>query len=87
MSFDPDSSLGIWPRELGSLQGVLLNQPRIRFAQKGHTEGDHVYAAFGQTVAGRFLSVFFIFELIQKLAIIISARDMSLKERKAYGRK
>jgi len=46
-----------------------------------------VYAAFGQTVAGRFLSVFFIFELIQKLAIMIRARDMSQKERKAYGRK
>ena len=66
---------------------VLLNQPRIRFAEKGHTEGDDVYAAFGQTFAGRFLSVFFIYKLIQKLAIIISARDMSKKDRKAYGRK
>ena len=37
---------------------VLLNQPRIRFAEKGHTEGDDVYVAFGQTFAGRFLSVF-----------------------------
>jgi len=45
---------------------VLLNQPRIRFAEKGHTEGDDVYAAFGQTFAGRFLSVFFIYKLIQK---------------------
>ena len=66
---------------------VLLNQPRIRFAEKGHTEGDDVYAAFGQTFAGRFLSVFFVYKLIQKLAIIISARDMSKKERKTYGRK
>jgi uncharacterized protein len=66
---------------------VLLNRPRIRFAEKGHTEGDDVYAAFGQTFAGRFLSVFFIYKLIQKLAIIISARDMSKKERKTYGRK
>jgi uncharacterized DUF497 family protein len=36
---------------------VLLSKPRIRFAEKGHTE------------------------------IIISARDMSSKEQKAYGHK
>ena len=66
---------------------MLLNQPRIRFAEKGSTAGDHVYAAFGQTGAGRFLSVFFIYKLIQELVIIIRARDMSQKARKAYGRK
>ena len=66
---------------------VLLNRPRIRFVEKGYTEGDDVYAAFGQTFAGRFLVVFFIYKLIQKLAIIISTRDMSKKQRKAYGRK
>jgi hypothetical protein len=26
---------------------ALLNQPRIRFAEKGHTDGNDVYAAFG----------------------------------------
>lgn len=66
---------------------VLLNRPQIRFAEKGYTDGDDVYAAFGKTFAGRFLSVFFIYKLVQKLAIIISARDMSTKERKTYGRK
>jgi uncharacterized protein len=66
---------------------VLLNQPRIRFAEKGHTEGNDVYAAFGRTFAGRYLSVFFIYNPEVRTAIIISARDMSNKERKAYGRK
>ena len=66
---------------------VLLNQPRIRFAEKGHAEGEDVYAAFGQTFGGRFLSVFFVYKPTTKTAIIISARDMSEKERKAYGRK
>lgn len=66
---------------------VLLNQPRIRFAEKGHTEGDDIYVAFGQTLGGRHMSVFFIYKLVDKTAIIISARDMSEKERKAYGRK
>lgn len=66
---------------------VLLNRPRIRFAEKGHTEGDDVYAAFGRTCEGRYLSVFFIYKSDVRTAIIISARDMSKKERKAYGRK
>jgi uncharacterized protein len=66
---------------------VLLNRPRIRFAEKGHTEGDDVYAAFGRKFEGRYLSVFFIYKPDVRTAIIISSRDMSKKERKAYGRK
>ena len=66
---------------------ALLNQPRIRFAEKGHTEGEDVYAGFGQTFGGRYLSVFFIYKPTTKTAIIISARDMSNRERRAYGRK
>jgi uncharacterized DUF497 family protein len=64
---------------------VLLNTPRMRFAEKGHTSGEDVYAAFGQTFGGRYLSVFFIYKPAVKTAVIISARDMSDKERKAYG--
>jgi len=66
---------------------VLLGQPRIRFAEKGRIEGNDVYAAFGQTFAGRYLSVFFIYKPETRTAIIISARDMSGKERRSYGRK
>jgi uncharacterized protein len=66
---------------------ALLNNPRIRFAEKGYTDGDDVYAAFGQTFGGRYLSIFFIFKPTDNTAIIISARDMSQKERKSYARK
>jgi uncharacterized DUF497 family protein len=66
---------------------LLLNIPRIRFAEKGYTEGEDVYVAFGQTFGGRYLSVFFVFKPENNIAIIISARDMSQKERKSYGRK
>jgi uncharacterized DUF497 family protein len=66
---------------------VLFSEPRIRFAEKGHTAGEDVYVAFGQTLGGRYLSVFFIYKPRLKTAVIISARDMSDKERKAYGRK
>ena len=66
---------------------VFFSEPRIRFAEKGHTQGEDVYAAFGQTFGGRYLSVFFIYKPRLKTAVIISAREMSDKERKAYGRK
>ncbi len=66
---------------------ALQGRPRIRFAEKGHTEGEDVYAAFGQTVSGRYLSVFFIYKPASKTAVIISARDMSDRERRTYGRK
>jgi uncharacterized protein len=66
---------------------ILFSQPRIRFAEKGHAIGEDVYAAFGQTLGGRYLSVFFIYKPARRMAVIISARDMSDKERKAYGRK
>lgn len=66
---------------------VLLGKPRIRFAEKGYKNGDEVYAAFGRTNSGRYLSIFFVYKLDTKTAIIISARDMSAKEKKRYGKK
>jgi uncharacterized DUF497 family protein len=66
---------------------ILFGKPRIRFVEKGHTSGEDLYAAFGQTLGGRYLSVFFIYKAARKTAVIISARDMSERERKAYGRK
>ncbi len=66
---------------------IFFSEPRIRFAEKGHTVGEDVYGAFGQTLGGRYLSVFFIYKPARKTAVIISARDMSDKERRTYGRK
>jgi len=72
---------------LREVRQALLNNPRIRFAEKGYTEAEDVYAAFSQSFGGRYLSIFFIYKPIESTAIIISARDMSQKERKAYARK
>ncbi len=72
---------------LREVRQSLLNNPRIRFAEKGYTEGENVYVAFGQTFGGRYLSIFFIFKPEDGTAVIISARDMSQKERKSYARK
>lgn len=66
---------------------VLLGEPRVRFAEKGNTEGEDVYVAFGRTYGGRYLAVFFIYKPDEAAAVVISAREMSSKERKGYGRK
>lgn len=66
---------------------ALVNNQRLRFAEKGHTPGEDVYVAFGQTWGGRYLSVFFVYKPSTATAVIISARDMTSNERKRYGRK
>lgn len=72
---------------LREVRQVFLNQPRIRFVEQGHTTGEDVYVAFGGTIGGRHLSIFFIYKPATKIALILSAREMSKRERKSYGRK
>lgn len=60
--------------------------PRFDFVTKGHIVGENVYRALGQTDAGRYLAVFFIYKRGGK-ALPISARDMDTKERRRYGKK
>ena len=65
---------------------VFFNQPKYRFAESGHRPGEDVYSASGQTDAGRYLVVFFIYKSGHG-ALILSARDMDHKERRRYERK
>lgn len=48
-------------------------------------KGEDVYKAYGQTDAGRYLFVVFIYKLDQR-ALILSARAMDEKERDLYHR-
>ncbi len=68
------------------VEEVFFNRPKYRFVESGHRSGEDVYAASGQTDAGRYLTVFFIHKSAD-LALILSARDMDQKERKRYERK
>jgi hypothetical protein len=68
------------------VEEVLDSKPKIRFAAKGEREGEDVYLALGQTEDGRYLAVLFIHKQTNE-ALILSARDMELKERRQYGRK
>jgi uncharacterized DUF497 family protein len=62
---------------------VLRTKPRIRKVGRGHVKGEHVYAAYGQSAAGRYLMVFYIRKLTGAL-LPISARDMEDAERRYY---
>jgi uncharacterized DUF497 family protein len=59
---------------------------RFRFVEDGYFEGEDLYALQGQTDAGRYLTVFFIRKLTGE-ALILSARDMTDREKKSYGKK
>ena len=64
---------------------ILSAKPHIRRMSKGRVKDEHVYAAFGQTEAGRYLIVFYILKLSGAI-LPISARDMDDSERKYYER-
>ena len=72
--------------EIDEVEEVLCNKPKFRFVEKGKRKDENVYLALGQTIAGRYLSVLFIYKLTKE-ALILSARSMAKKERRQYEKK
>ncbi|MCP4659926.1 MAG: BrnT family toxin [bacterium] len=68
------------------VEEVLTSGPYFFFAEKGHREGENVYGAFGQSDAGRYLVIYFIYKA-DTSALILSARDMARKDRRRYERR
>jgi uncharacterized DUF497 family protein len=68
------------------IRQVFLNEPRYRFIEKGKYKGEHLYLALGSTDSGRYLAVYFLYKK-NKQALIVTARDMTEKERKRYAKK
>ena len=64
---------------------VLRSKPHIRKMGRGHVKGEHVYAAYGQSAAGRYVVVFYIRKMTGAI-LPISARDMDDAERRYYER-
>ena len=62
---------------------ILESDPHFRFVEKGHRQGENVYSALGQTRGGRYLIVFFVYKK-GGAALVLSARDMTPRERKRY---
>lgn len=68
------------------VEETFFDDPRYRFVERGNRAGEDVYSESGQTDAGRYLIVFFIYKA-GNIALILSARDMDNKERRRYERK
>jgi len=66
----------------GECEDVFFNQPLIIVSDIGHSKKEKRYAAFGVTDGGRKLTVVFTFRA--KLLRVITARDMTIKERRFY---
>jgi uncharacterized protein len=65
------------------VEQVFLNAPVFQFAHRGDIPREDLYRAIGQTDAGRYLVVFFIYKSGGQ-ALVISARDATRQERKHY---
>jgi len=63
---------------------IFFNQPLLIKDDVQHSETEKRFLALGQTDKNR--SLFIVFTLRNDLIRVISARDMSRKEREAYGR-
>ena len=70
---------GVAPEEVES---IIFGKPYVLRIEKGRVKGEDVYEAFGQTLSGRYLVVFFIYKF--EVALPISARDMTHSERRYY---
>lgn len=46
------------------IREVFTNRPHFRSVERGHRKGENVYAALGQTSAGRYLIVFFVYKKV-----------------------
>ncbi len=78
-----ESKHGVVPEEV---EDVFYNGPIYKKAQKGRYKGEDLYYAYGQTDAGRYLFVVFIYKKSRE-ALVVTSRDMNASERKRYGRK
>ncbi len=77
-----------WKHDLATeeVEDVFSLAPHFRHLERGDVEGEDLYAAFGRSQAGRYLTVFFVYKRTRE-ALVISARDSTRKEKRTYGRK
>jgi len=71
---------------LYELEEAFVNKPLFRFEKKGNSPDEHIYSAMSRTNVGRYVSIFFIYKR-NRDALIISARDMTKKERQYYAKR
>lgn len=84
--WDAGNALKNWEQHgvsQGEAEQAFFNRPVLIAVAKG-TRRERRYAALGQSTDGRLLTV--VFTIRGTLIRVISARDMSRRERRVYGR-
>lgn len=66
----------------GEAESIFFNRPLIVASDLAHSQRERRYAALGRTDEGRLLTV--VFTVRATLVRVISARDMSRRERRIY---
>jgi hypothetical protein len=66
------------------VEEALTSTPSFRFLERGDVGGEDLYVAMSRTMAGRYLMIYFVFKKTGE-ALIISAREMTKKEKKTYA--
>lgn len=67
------------------VENLFKGKPIFSKIEKGRIKGENLYRALGQIHSGRYLTVYFIYKKTNE-ALVISARDMSERERRYYAR-
>jgi len=67
-------------------ENIFTRKPLFDKIKEGNVRGEDLYRALGQTNSGRYLVVFFLYKETSE-ALVISARDMTDKERKNYAKR
>ncbi len=68
------------------VEGILESDPHVRFVERGFRQGEDLYSAQGQTEAGRYLIVYFLYKPRSREALVVTAREMTQKERQQYAK-
>ena len=68
------------------VEEVFLNAPEFRRGPKGRRKGENIYYALGQTDAGRYLFVVFVYKRNRK-ALVITAREMTDREKDGHRKR
>lgn len=71
---------------ISEVESVFTELPVFNRIQRGHVKGEDLFRAMGQTDSGRYLTVFFVYKMTHE-ALVISARDMTAKEKKHYAKR
>jgi len=83
--WDKGNLIKVWERHgVAPLEceEVFFNEPLVALPDEGHSEQEDRYYALGRTDDGRLL--FVAFAIRGRLIRVISARDMSRRERRIY---